>query len=494
MKIVEIYVILNCTANHAVAATYYKCRMVISMSDSLLENEQPSSYSGNTGITQGVIWKQLLFFFFPMLLGSILQLMYNTIDAAIVGKFLGKEALSAVGGTTGTILNLLVGFFIALSSGVTVTIAQFYGARKSEEVSKTVHTAFAIAVSGGLFVAVFGIIIAPHALVWMDTPPEVYPMSLTYLRVVLCGSVSNLVYNVGAGILRAVGDSRRPLYFLSTSVLINVVLDLFFIINLNMGVAGAALATIIAQTVSAFLVCLSLVRTQDSIKLYIKKIRFYKQILRRILVIGMPAAFQNLMYTTSNIFIQSFVNSFGTNTIAAWTSYAKIDAFFWAISSSFGISLTTFVGQNYGAGKIDRIKKSVLTCLGMLSLASVTISVVLYFFGGYVLKLFNDDPAVIEKGVEIIRFLVPTYITFVCVEIFSGTLRGLGNTVAPLIMTALGVPGIRMLWLFFGPQLFPGFRNVVFSYPLTWSITSLMFIIYMIYFTRKKSKLSPVTL
>ena len=445
----------------------------------------------NSGITDGVIWKQMLIFFFPMLFGSILQLLYNATDAAIVGQFLGKSALSAVGGTTGTIINLIVGFFISMSSGVTVTIAQFYGAQKYDEVSKSVHTAIAFAITAGAFVTLVGVIFAPMALTWMGVPDDVYPMAMSYIRIIFYGTIPNLIYNVGAGILRAVGDSRRPVYFLLTSVITNIVLDLFFIVNLKLGVGGAALATIIAQTLSAVLVILSLSRQTGCLQLNIKQVRFHKVFLKRILMIGTPAAFQAMAYSSSNIIIQSFINGFGTNTVAAWTSYAKIDGLFWAVNNTLGVTLTTFVGQNYGAGKFDRVKKSVATSLGMICISAVMLSTLLYNFGSYVLKLFNSDPAVIEIGVEIIHFLVPFYLTYVCVEISSSTFRGLGNTITPLIISVLGIPGIRMLWLFFGPQLFPGFKNVIFSYPLTWSTTSLMSIAYFVWFWFRMKKKPP---
>lgn len=446
----------------------------------------------NSGITEGTIWKQMLVFFFPMLFGSILQLLYNATDAAIVGQFLGKSALSAVGGTTGTIINLIVGFFIAMSSGVTVTIAQFFGAQKYDEVSKSVHTAIAFAIAAGAFVTLIGVFLAPSALIWMGVPEDVYPMAMSYIRIIFYGTIPNLIYNVGAGILRAVGDSRRPVYFLLTSVVTNIVLDLFFIVNLKLGVAGAAWATIIAQTLSAVLVILSLSNSNGCTKLNVRQIRFHKVFLKRILMIGTPAAFQAMAFSSSNVIIQSFMNGFGTNTVAAWASYAKIDGLFWATNSSLGVTLTTFVGQNYGAGKFDRVKRSVATSLGMICISAMTLSTLLYSFGSYVLRLFNSDVAVIEIGTEIIHFLVPFYLTYVCVEISSSTLRGLGNTVTPLIISVLGIPGIRMIWLFFGPQLFPGFKNVLFSYPLTWSITSLLSISYFVWFWFKLKKNAPV--
>ncbi|MEA4832090.1 MAG: MATE family efflux transporter [Oscillospiraceae bacterium] len=438
------------------------------------------------GITEGVIWQQLLIFFFPMLLGSFFQQLYNTADAVVVGRFIGKEALSAVGGTTGTIINVLVGFFIAVSSGATIIISQYYGARKDEDVGNAVHTSMAFAITGGIIIMVVGLVAAPYALKAMNTPEELMPYSLTYIRIYFYGLIPNLVYNIGSGILRAIGDSKRPLYFLIVSCFINIIFDLFFVVTLRMGIAGAAWATILSQLISAILICVSLTKSLESYQLKIRSIKFHKYISKSIISIGLPAGFQTLMYSFSNIIIQSFVNGYDTDTIAAWTSYSKIDSMFWMIISSFGISLTTFVGQNYGAKLNDRIRKGVRTCLGISSAATVLISVILYFFGTYIFYLFSDDPAVIEKGAVILRYLVPTYITYVCIEMYSGSLRGMGSTLIPLIMTGFGICALRVIWLYAAVPVYPDFTTVLFSYPMTWTVTSLMFIIYYQIFIRKK--------
>ncbi|HBL85081.1 MAG: MATE family efflux transporter [Clostridiales bacterium GWF2_38_85] len=450
------------------------------------ETASIKSQNNKYGIIEGVIWKQLLLFFFPMLIGSFFQQLYNTADAVVVGQFVGKEALSAVGGTTGTIINVLVGFFIAMSSGATVIISQYYGARKEEDVGNAVHTSLALAIVGGAIIMVVGLIVAPFALRAMNTPEDIMPYSLTYIRIYFYGLIPNLVYNIGAGILRAIGDSKRPLYFLIISCFVNIALDLFFVVTLKMGVAGAATATIISQLLSAILVCLSLSRSLDSYQLKVINIRFHKKILKRIFSIGLPAGFQTLMYTSSNIIIQSFINGYGTDTVAAWTSYAKIDIFFWMVISSFGISLTTFVGQNYGAGLKARIRKGVRTCLVIASGTTILISIILYFFGIYLLYLFTKDSDVIEKGMIILRYLVPTYITYVCIEIYSSSLRGMGSTLIPLIMTGIGVCVLRVVWLFTAVPINPDFRTILFSYPLTWAATSIMFIIYYQIFVRKQ--------
>jgi len=438
----------------------------------------------SNSITEGVIWKQLLLFFFPLLFGTFFQQLYNTTDAIVVGRFVGKEALSAVGGTTGTLINVFVGFFVGISTGATVTISQFYGGKYEKEVSEAVHTAIAMAIVGGAIIMLIGILAAPTALRLMGTPDEIMPYSLIYIRIYFGGMIANLIYNMGAGILRAIGDSTRPLYFLIASCGVNIVLDLLFVIVFHWGVMGVAIATVISQICSACLVCQVLIRTKESYKLYIKQIRFHRIILNKIIHIGLPAGFQSLMYSVSNVLIQSSMNSFGTDVIAAWTAYGKIDGIFWMTMSSFGISVTTFVGQNFGAGKDDRVKKGVRVCLIMAMSIAVVMSAFLYFGGSYVYQLFTSDELVIEKGVEILRFLVPTFCTYVFVEIFSGALRGMGNAFIPMLLTCFGVCVLRIVWIFAAVPIWPDVKTVIFSYPLTWVTTSILFIIYYRYFTK----------
>lgn len=315
-------------------------------------------------ITEGVIWKQLLLFFFPILFGTFFQQLYNAADAVIVGQFVGKEALSAVGGTTGTVINLLVGFFIGLGSGATVVISQYYGAKREEMVSFAVHTAIAFSLAAGLILMLIGLPLAPAILRSMSTPEDVLDLGILYIRIYFLGMIGNLIYNMGSGILRAVGDSKRPLYFLIASCLTNIVLDLLFVVCFKMGVAGAALATILSQLLSAVLVIIVLMRTKDMYHLELKKIGFDKRMFRRIIRIGFPAGLQSVMYSLSNLIIQVAINKEGTDTVAAWTVYGKIDVMFWMVINAFGISVTTFVGQNFGAGKLDRVKKGIRTCLG----------------------------------------------------------------------------------------------------------------------------------
>lgn len=438
------------------------------------------------GITEGVIWKQLLIFFFPILFGTFFQQLYNTVDAVIVGRFVGKEALAAVGGSTATLINLLVGFFVGLSSGATVIISQFYGGGRGKRVSEAVHTAVAFSLVCGVALMVVGIIFSPAALRAMGTPEDIMQYSLSYIRIYFLGIIPNLIYNMGSGILRAVGDSKRPLYYLMASCFTNIVLDLVLVVWLRMDVRGAAVATIASQLVSAVLIIIRLFKTKDSYQLAVSKLKLNLFMVMRIVRIGLPAGLQSVMYSSSNIIIQSSVNSLGTDTVAAWTAYSKIDSVYWMIISALGISITTFVGQNYGAGKMDRVKRGIYVCLGLSFLITAILSILMYAGGGYIYLMFTADAAVIAKGMEILHFLVPAFATYVCIEILSGALRGIGDCWIPMIMTAVGVCALRVLWIIIAVPLKPDILTIVFSYPLTWSMTSILFLVYFYCFSPLK--------
>ncbi|NBJ92044.1 MATE family efflux transporter [Parablautia muri] len=435
-------------------------------------------YKLSNQITEGVIWKQLLFFFFPILFGTFFQQLYNTTDAVIVGKFVGKEALAAVGGPAATLINLLIGFFTGLSSGATVIISQYYGAKKEDDVRKTVHTAMALSVAGGAVIMVLGLLFSGAALRAMNTPEDILKMSVVYMRVYFLGVIPALIYNMGSGILRAVGDSKRPLYFLILSCITNIILDFLFVTGLKMGVAGVAVATSLSQVISALMVCIALMKAEDSYRLYIKEIRFHPMLLHSIVRIGLPAGIQSTMYSLSNLIIQSSINSFGTDTIAAWTAYGKIDGIFWMIMGAYGVSITTFAGQNFGAGKYDRIRKSVRICLGMAAFTSFLLSFVVLAGGHVFFRMFTDDANVVSIGLGMMRVISPSYVTFICIEILGGTTRGCGDAVLPTVMTGIGVCALRVIWTWVVVPLRPEVSTVAFSYPLTWVVTSIFFIIY----------------
>lgn len=436
-------------------------------------------------ITEGVIWKQLLFFFFPLLLGTFFQQLYNTVDAVIVGRFVGKEALAAVGGAAAMIVNLFVGFFTGVSTGATVTISQFYGGGGKKQVREAIHTALAVAAAAGAVIMVVGLIWAPTALTWMNTPPETMEDSVVYIRIYFCGMAGNLIYNMGAGILRAMGDSQKPLYFLIASCLVNILLDIFFVIVLGLGVTGVALATILSQLFSAALVCVALSRLEEGIRMHFREIRFHGWVVRRILSIGLPAGAQTLTYSLSNMIVQADVNYFGTGTVAAWTAYSKVDSLFWMVVSSFGVAVTTFVGQNYGAGLYKRVRSGVRQCLLMAVIAALGISGMLLPAGKVLLGLFTKDQEVIAIGIGMMRFLVPFYVTYVCVEIYSGALRGMGDALVPMLLSFGGICLLRSGWLLAAVPVWNNMKTVMFSYPLTWIVTSVLFVIYYQVYVRR---------
>ena len=430
------------------------------------------------GITEGVIWKQLLLFFFPIVLGTFFQQLYNTADAIIVGKAVGKEALAAVGGSTGTLINLLVGFFVGLASGASVIIAQLFGARRAQDVSRAVHTTIALALSSGALLTAVGLLCAGGILELMGTPQEVMAYALPYLNIYFLGMIPQLVYNIGSGVLRAVGDSRRPMLFLICAALTNIVLDILLVLGLNLGVRGAAIATVLSQVVSAVLILVSLCHAQPVYRLHFRRIRFHGDMLARIVRIGLPAGLQSVMYSLSNMIIQASVNGFGTDVMAAWTAYGKIDGLYWMMISAFGVSITTFAGQNFGARRYDRMRRSVRVCLGMAAGVTVFMSALILTVGRPMLGMFTDDAHVVETGMSIIRLIVPTWITYLCIEILSGAMRGAGDSLMPTLMTLTGVCLMRVFWVTVVVPRMHQLPVLLLSYPITWVITSAMFIVY----------------
>ena len=444
-------------------------------------------------ITEGSIFGQLLLFFFPILFGTFFQQLYNTADAMVVGRFVGKQALAAVGGSTSTLINLLVGFFVGLSSGATVVISQFYGARKADKVHWAVHTSIAFSVIGGIIFMIVGLVGSPWALETMKTPEDVMGHAVVYIRIYFLGIIVNLVYNMGAGILRAVGDSRRPLYFLIASCFTNIILDVLLVAVLRMGVAGAALATITSQLLSAILVVRALMKTDDMYKLEWKKVRIDQRMLQRIVRIGIPAGMQSVMYNISNVIIQAGVNTLGTDNVTAWATYGKVDVLYWMMINALGISATTFVGQNFGAGRLDRVRKGAGACMVIGVVLTASVGVVLYNGGHLLVELFTTDRQVQAISMDLLHFMVPTFITYIAIEILSGTLRGVGDAWMPLVITGIGVCAVRVLWIMF---VLPHYHTIIgaaFCYPLTWSLTTVAFVIYYYIFSSlRRWKLKPL--
>lgn len=442
-------------------------------------------------ITEGVIWRQLLLFFFPILLGTFFQQLYNTIDSVIVGQFVGKEALASVGGSSAQIVALVVGFFTGLSSGAAVTVAQFVGAKKEKTANEGLHNAYAIAAAGGVVLTFIGVLAAPFMLRFMNTPAEIMEDSLIYLRIYFAGILFVFIYNMGSAILRAAGDSKTPLYILIICCVINIVLDMAFVLIFHMGVTGVAVATLIAQAVSALLVTYKLITSKGPVRLVPGKIRFHGSLLNMQLKLGLPTGFESVLFSITNIAIQAAINTFGTDTTAAWSAYGKLDAIFWMISTAFGISITTFVGQNYGAGKMDRVRKSTRVCLCMDFVVSFVLVVILIGARSILFGLFTTDETVVQIGSDMLLFITPWYIVYVFIEVLAGSLRGRGNVIVPVVITLVGVCVLRIIWLAGVLEFSPTIHSIIFSYPVTWVITALAFIGYYLWADRQKSRSHP---
>lgn len=436
-------------------------------------------------LTEGSIGKALLKFFFPIMFGTFFQQLYNTVDAIVVGRFVGSDALAAVGGSAGMIVNLIVGFFVGLTAGASVIVSQFFGSGDRQKVSKSMHTIYAFSMIGSAAISLVGYFGAPTLLAAMSTPADIYEDSLLYLRVFLLGIVFMFIYNTGSALLRAIGDSRRPLNYLIVCCIVNIVLDIMFIAVFQMGVLGAALATIIALAISSVLVTRALTKSKDLCDFSIREIRIDWDTLKTQIYIGFPGGIQSSMYSLSNMILQVAVNKIGTDAAAAWTALAKMDAIYWMVGGSLGTALTTVVGQNYGAGKMDRVKKSVNIGLGLYYAFSGVIVVVLMTFQRPLFSIFTDNQAVLDIAVSAFSIMAPFYLLFSFIEIYSCALRGMGDVLIPMIMTMLGVCGFRVFWSVFIVPISPSMELISWSYPVSWALTSACFIVYYRYKMKK---------
>lgn len=433
--------------------------------------------------TEGTIWKQLWGFFVPIVIGTLFQQLYNTVDAVIVGRFVGKAALASVGGSAAVLTYQVVMFFTSLANGASVVIAQYYGAQNRKMLQKALHTAVAFSVAASLAISVIGCAATPPLLRIMDTPAEIMGDSALYLRIYFGGIIATLIYNVGSGIMRAVGDSRRPLYYLIVCCFLNIFLDLLFVVGFHWGIAGAAVATILSQAVSAALVLRALRTSYEMLRLELREIRFDLPVLKSELRIGLPGGIQALMYGLTNVIIQTAINGFGTDTTAAWAAYGKIDLIFWAVSGAFGTAVTTFAGQNYGAGKMDRVYQSVRISLVMELLLCGSILGFLMVFAHPLFLLFTSDAHVISIGEYMLLHIVPSYVIYIFLEIFTGALRGIGDVMIPTLITLGGICLVRLPFILIAVPVRHELFTVLISYPLAWAATAIFLIPY--YFYRK---------
>ncbi|MGP1459542.1 MAG: MATE family efflux transporter [Treponema sp.] len=433
--------------------------------------------SKNVDLTRGPILRGILRFFIPIMLGTFFQQIYNTVDAIVVGRFVGKEALAAAGGGTAVYVNLLVGFFTGLASGSSIIVSHFYGAARKKELDNAVHTAVWISLFMGALMTAAGLLSASFALKIIGTPDTIFSASLSYLRIYFAGIIPMFVYNMGSGILRATGDSKSPLLILITGALINVALDLLFVYALSLGVRGAALATVICESLCSAMILVRM-RRDRNFTFRVRRIRTEPHIMRKMIRLGLPSGVQSSLYTVSNLLIQSNINSFGTDIIAAWAAYGRIDGFYWMTVNSFGQALTTFSGQNFGAGKIDRIKRGNFKGLLLMIFTALFFAVVLNLTGQRLYALFTADAVVVKEGMAMLRYLSLFYVLYIPIEVFSGTIHGAGDAFRPMIITMLGVCLLRIVWLFTAVPPYRSVVTVMSCYPVTWGVTSLAFIIY----------------
>ena len=428
-------------------------------------------------MTQGNILGHIIRFAFPLLIGNIFQQLYNTVDTWVVGKYVSNEAYAAVG-SVGPIVNMLIGFFLGLSSGAGVVISQYYGAHRHEEVSKTVHTAIVMTLVMGVAFTALGLFMTPFMLDLMKTPEKVLPESTAYLTIYFSGVLGLMLYNIGAGILRAVGDSKRPFYYLVVCALMNTVLDLVFVIYLGKGVEGVALATIISQATSAVLVIITLMRTDSCIKLRISRLRVHWDMLKKIFLVGIPAAIQMAITAFSNIFVQSYINFFGEDCMSGWTTYAKVDQLLFLPMQSIALASTTFVGQNLGSNQPERAKKGVARALVLAVSSTVIMMIPVLIFAPWIVAFFNDKPEVVENGALLLRWLSPFYVLCCFNQVYAGALRGAGNSKAPMVIMLSSFVLFRQVYLFCMSRICNEIIPIAMSYPAGWLLCSTLTTIY----------------
>ena len=432
----------------------------------------------------GPLAPKLLLFALPLMLSSILQLLFNAADVIVVGKFAGDASLAAVT-STGSLINLLINLFMGLSIGANVMVAHAIGHGDEQRASKAVHTSVVISLVSGLFLAVVGFFAARQFLEWMGSPENVIGLSTLYLKIYFLGMPASLFYNFGSALLRAAGDTRRPLNYLSAAGVINVCLNLLLVIVFHLDVAGVAIATIISQYISALLILRCLLRETGPLRLDLKQLRVDKDIFLGIVRIGLPAGFQGMVFSISNVVIQSSINSFGDVVMAGSGASANIEGFVYAGMNAFYQTCLTFTSQNYGAGKCDRVDKVLLWCQGFVIVAGVLLGGLAYLFGRQLLSIYSPSPEVIEQGMIRLAYVAAPYFLCGIMDVMVGSLRGLGWSVAPMFVSVVGACGLRLLWIATVFQVYRTPQCLYFSYPVTWIITGSVHILCFLIIRRK---------
>lgn len=423
-------------------------------------------------MSDGPIVSRLLLFTGPLVFSSILQILFNAADVIVVGKFAGDNSLAAVG-SVGPVTNLIINLFMGLSIGANVIASRFYGAKDDKHFKITLNTAMSVSGLLGLILGLIGVICTRQILVWMGSPAEVIDLATTYLRIYFCGIPAQSIYNFGSAILRSTGDTKRPMYYLSSAGLLNVILNLIFVIPLHMDVAGVALATIISQCASAILVVRCLLREEGILKLDIKELSVDKDILLRMVRIGVPASVQGIMFSVSNVIIQTSVNSFGAVVVAGNSAAGNVEGFVYVAMNAFYQSCMTFVSANVGANKPERINKIVIRAEVLVIVVGATLGNIIYLFGNEILYLYTDSDEVVKAGMIRLLYILVTYFFCGMMDVMVGAVRGLGYAIMPMIVTIIGVCFVRLFWIFtfFQMPRFHATKYLYLTYPVTWSIT-----------------------
>lgn len=446
--------------------------------------EKTARISYRMDMTEGPLTTKIIKFTIPVMLSGILQLLFNTADVIVVGRFTGKTALAAVG-STGSLINLLVSLFMGLSIGTNVLVARYQGAKDDKSVSETVHTSIALGIVGGLILLIVGVVATRPLLEMMATPDDVIDQSTLYMRILFFGMPLNLILNFGAAILRAIGDTKRPLYYLTIAGVINVILNILLVTVFSLGVAGVAIATVISEGVSCVLILLCLKHETGAIRLYFNRIKINPSKCVDIMKIGLPAGLQGCIFSISNVLIQSSVNSFGSTVMAGNTAASNIEGFVYVSMNSLHQTCISFTSQNFGAGKFKRIKKVLINCLVIAAITGLVLGNSAYFFGKFLLSAYNNEAEVISYG--LIRLSIISTMYFLCglMDVMVGAMRGIGYSILPMIVSLVGACGLRIVWIY---TVFVKFRtlDILFiSYPVTWTITFLSHLVCYYIVTRK---------
>lgn len=438
---------------------------------------------------EGPLFPKIITFTIPLILSSILQLLFNAADMIVAGKYVGKEALAAIG-TTASLINLIINVFMGLSVGSNVLVARYRGAKREQDVSETVHTSVLLALICGLILAFIGVVFAPKILVLMGTPENVLPLSSLYIRIYFLGMPMSMLYNFGAAILRAVGDTKHPLTYLTIAGALNAVCNVIFIVVFHMGVDGVAYATILSQAVSAILTLGCLIKSRENYRLEFKKLRLHKDKVFQIMRLGLPAGFQGAIFSMSNVLIQSSINSFGESAMAGNTAAVNLEGFVYTSMNSFYHACLSFTSQNYGAHKFDRVKKVLYTCLGCVCVTGAVLGFLAWFFGPRLLSIYasgTDKDIVIQYGMLRIPIIMLSYFLCGAMDVIVGSIRGLGYSVMPMIVSLLGACGFRILWIFTVFKKIYTLPCLYYSYPISWALTfSVHLICFVIVFKKMK--------